>query len=130
MPPKLFPTALLTSATGLLCTYTVLAHNSLSRTPRTTIQTTTTNPPSFTASASVTTHVNPNNHPTLTDTLSTTLPPTTRSDAEILARFTRAYFGGYVFAPERLFLQLFRPGFVHYSSTLEHHPLIPVEPID
>ncbi|KAF1845097.1 uncharacterized protein K460DRAFT_405372 [Cucurbitaria berberidis CBS 394.84] len=45
--------------------------------------------------------VNPNGHVTITDTRFTTLElPNRLSDEQILARFVKGFFGGYVFGPE------------------------------
>lgn len=80
--------------------------------------------PSCASSKALRFHVNPKSHMAVTDSYSIRLSKTDlrgRSDEEILASFTRGFFGGWVFTPERsLFacLRLFGIKFIpiHFSS--------------
>ena len=42
------------------------------------------------------------------------------SDETLLAAFTRGFFGGGVFGPERLFLRLVRPASLYFLGTSRH----------
>lgn len=62
------------------------------------------------------TFLNPNKYPTEQDCFSLRIPKhdlrAGTSDEEILARFTRGFFGGWIFTPERWFFSLTRFTFV------------------
>ncbi|KAH9864456.1 hypothetical protein J1614_010390 [Plenodomus biglobosus] len=61
--------------------------------------------------------VNPNQHIPIHDSRQTTLQvPLTLSHQEILARFTKGFFGGHVFAPERSILRLLHKEILHFRA--------------
>ena len=74
------------------------------------IITTTRIPASFAKSSTVTRIINPKGFRSWDDSRSVTLrlPPSAKdwSDEQVLARFTRGFFGGWVFGPERVALNV------------------------
>jgi hypothetical protein len=60
---------------------------------------------------------NPHNHASIQDTRFLTLRVAkSLSDEEILARFVKGFFGGYVFGPERNILRATRIEITHFES--------------
>lgn len=61
--------------------------------------------------------VNPNAHVSIHDTRYVSLEiPAKLSDEEVLARFVKGFFGGYVFGPERAILQAVRKDITQFDG--------------
>lgn len=77
-------------------------------------------PDSFSSSHSVRAVVNPNHHVSLKDTRGLTITLSDQnaslSDEQVLARFLKGFFGGYVFAPEAFILQRLPFRSAYFSS--------------
>ena len=60
--------------------------------------------------------VNPNGHIPIQDTRSITIElPKSVSDEQILARFVKGFFGGYILGPERSLLKAARKEITHFD---------------
>ncbi|GME43725.1 hypothetical protein NCS57_00863800 [Neofusicoccum parvum] len=116
---KILSTTLYVSATGALA-YTFITHRRISSISKTDIRAPDDNSKRFKSSHSVTSIVNPHGHPAIPSSRSISLSafPIAKdlSDEQILARFVKGFFGGWVIGPERTILRLFRPSLVHFPT--------------
>jgi hypothetical protein len=119
-------TAALVAVSGAAA-YGISLHQRLRLTDRALITTSDTASDSFRNSATIRGLVNPRGHTAWQDSRSTTLlvPPGAKVPTEqaLLSGFVRGFFGGRVFLPERLGLQLLRRRFVVFDGRYQTHPL-------
>ena len=114
MPNYLSPTVLTSLAIGIPALYISYTATRLYRPSPTLglspITSSTTIPSSFATSTTVTKLINPEEFRSWDDSRSVTLKLSGKakewSDEQILARFTRGFFGGWVFGPERAVLRM------------------------
>jgi len=123
MPPKPFTLLLLIPAatTGVLLT-TYLYSRPFAEFKSKTYKTSSSLSPSTLASKSLSI-VNPRKHIQATDSRSVTIP-SNLTDEELLARFTKGYFNGWVFTPEKSIfavLGLFGRHFIKVGFSSEYH---------
>jgi hypothetical protein len=96
--------------------YGLQLYSSISLPPTVLIETADRIPKSFAQSFAVSA-VNPGQHITIDDTRSALVSvPQSISQEQILAKFLAGFFGGNVFAPERMALRLMRRQLVNFKS--------------